>query len=92
MSSKGNFLIEKSGFPNLLSFVFNTVLAEASGTHFVCVCTIHQNVKLMMFSMPLSDLLTYHHCLARIICNHCYLGECDVCPGVEKFKEEILKK
>ena len=27
------------------------ILAGASGTHSVCVCTIHQNVKLMMFSM-----------------------------------------
>lgn len=32
------------------------VLAGASGTHSVCVCTIHQNVKLMMLGAKLSDL------------------------------------
>jgi hypothetical protein len=41
------------------------------------VCTIHQNVKLMLHGARLHDvtfsdnnpLLSYHHCLARIICN-----------------------
>ena len=46
-----------------------------------------------MFALELPDLPTYHHCLARIICNpplpRCYLGECDACPAVEKFKEEL---
>ena len=70
------------------------ILAGASGTHAVCVCTIHQNVKLMMYVMQLPDLPTYHHCLARIMCNpplpKCYLGECDVCPGVAQLKEELI--
>ena len=50
------------------------VLAGASGTHLVCVCTIHQNVKLMLRGARLHDLtssddnplLSYHHCLARL--------------------------
>ena len=71
------------------------ILAGASGTHAVCVCTIHQNVKLMMLEMRLSDVPTYHHCLARIMCNpplpKCYLGECDACPGIAMFKEELIK-
>ena len=70
------------------------VLAGASGTHSVCVCTIHQNVKLMSFEMQIPELPTYHHCLAKIMCNpphaRCYLGECDVCPGTEVLKEELL--
>ena len=70
------------------------ILAGASGTHSVCVCTIHQHLKLMLLSMRLLDLATYHHCLARISCNpplpKCYLGECDACPGVVKFKEELI--
>ena len=69
------------------------ILAGASGIHTVCVCTIHQNVKLMMLNMRLSDLPTYHHCLARIMCNpplpNCYLGECNACPGIANFKEEL---
>ena len=66
----------------------------ASGTHSVCVCTIYQNVKLMMFTLQLSDLSTYHHCLAIIVCNpplpKCYLGECDTCPDVMKLKEKLI--
>ena len=58
------------------------VLAGANGTHSVCVCTVHQNVKLMSFEMQIPELPTYHHCLAKIISNpphaRCYLGECDV--------------
>ena len=58
------------------------VLAGASGTHSVCVCTIHQNIKLMSFEMQIPELPTYHHCLAKIMCNpphaRCYFGECDV--------------
>ena len=50
------------------------ILAGASGTHSVCVCTIHQNVKLMMLGVKLPDLTaqsdiplsTYHNCLAQI--------------------------
>ena len=53
------------------------VLAGASGTHSVCVCTIHQNVKLMMNGGKIpgitandnNPLKTYDHCLAQIICN-----------------------
>ena len=69
------------------------VLAGASGTHSVCVCTIHQNVKLMMYNVRLSTLPTYHHCL-EIMCNPplptCYLGKCNTCPGIAKFKEELM--
>ena len=75
------------------------VLAGASGTHSVCVCTIHQNVKLMILGAKLpelssSEFKTYHHFLARIICNpplpQCHLGECDSCPGVEEIKEYLI--
>ena len=32
------------------------VLAEASGTHLVCVCTIHQNIKFTSFEMQIPEL------------------------------------
>jgi len=43
------------------------VLAGASSAHSVCVCTIHQNVKLMSLvaEMQIPELPTYHHCLAK---------------------------
>ena len=79
------------------------VLAGASGTHSVCVCTIHQNVKLMIIGAKLPNLtvfedtptLTYHHCLAKMICNpplpNCYLNKCSCCPGISKLKEQLVK-
>ena len=78
------------------------VLAGARGTHSVCVCTIHQNVKSMLLGAKLDELPTtddtplnsYRHCLARLICNpplpECYLGTCSVCPGIEEFKEHLI--
>ena len=70
------------------------ILAGASGTHSVCVCTIHQNITLMLVELHMPDLPTYHICLARIMCNppspHCYYGECEACPGIEKLKEDLI--
>ncbi len=77
------------------------VLAGASGTHAVCVCTIHQNVKLMMVGGKIADLTadedipfqTYGHCLAQIICNPpqpaCYLSACCSCPGISGLKQRL---
>ena len=61
----------------------NVVLPGASGTHSVCVCTIHQNVKLMMEGSKMSSLaafrvlvsddytniVTYKHLLAYLAGN-----------------------
>ena len=75
------------------------VLVGASDIHSVCICTVHQNVKLMILGeklpeLSLSEFKTYHHSLARIICNpplpRCHLGECDSCPGVEEIKENLI--
>ena len=72
------------------------VLAGSSGTHSVCVCTIHQNVKLMMADsriaeLPPNDELTtqlqhYRHCLAALLlqCNPPH-EQCNECPGTETF-------
>ncbi len=53
------------------------VLAGASGTHTVCVCAIHQNVKLLMKDAKIDEITanddlhftTYHNVLAQMICN-----------------------
>ena len=67
----------------------------ASGTHSVCVCQYHQNIKLKIVTTSLhkSEALlintsetevTYKHLLARLVCNpsrrECYLDKCDQCP------------
>ena len=81
----------------------NCVLAGTSGTHAVCVCKIHQNVKLMMVGgkipelsanddVPLQD---YNHCLAKIICNpphpDCYFQLCSSCPGTSGLQEHLYE-
>ena len=77
------------------------VLAGASGTHSVCVCTMHQNIKLMFLRARLLEIIahdcislpTYHHCLAKIHCNPplpaCYFDECNSCPGISKFRDDL---
>ena len=75
---KDEFPTETVGFSKFADFQpKHCILAGASGTHSVCVCTIHQNVKLMMLGVKLSELIaqndiplsTYHNCLAQMICN-----------------------
>ena len=86
----------KIGFSKFAEFrPKQCVLAGSSGTHCVCVCTIHQNVKLMVQQLDISELSTYHHCLSKIMCNppspSCYLGECSTCPDILSFKEEFVE-
>ena len=75
------------------------VLAGASGTHTVCVCTLHQNTKLMFIGSKLATLrdgafLHYRHCLTAIQCNppsiKCYLSKCKQCPGVAILNQKLL--
>ena len=52
--------MEKIGFSKFAElYPQHFVLAEASGTHAVCVCTIHQNVKQMMIGGKIADLSAY---------------------------------
>ena len=74
------------------------ILVGASGTG-VCVCTIHHNVKLMLLSAQLHELnhsrSTYHHLLEKMIRNPplpaCYLGKCEVCPGIEPLNRNFTR-
>ena len=75
------------------------ILAGASGTHSVCVCTLHQNTKLMFIGSKLPSLseqiLHYRHCLAAIMCNSPsrdrYLNKCAQYPGTESLQERLQK-
>ncbi|KAJ8673070.1 hypothetical protein QAD02_004331 [Eretmocerus hayati] len=75
------------------------VLAGSSGTHSVCVCVYHQNVKLMLKGLDISAftsgrLTDYKDCIASIVCHDptdsCYLGSCKKCPTAESFKSDLL--
>ena len=77
------------------------ILAGASGTHTVCVCTIHQNVTFMMIGGKIAELSAhddiplkeYNHCLAKIIYHppqpDCYFINCNSCPGVTGLKDHL---
>lgn len=79
------------------------ILAGGNGTHSVCVCTIHQNCKLMIDSVNFKNLTKdsemiledYKDCLRQILCEqpveNCYLGECDKCPGTMKLENHLKK-
>ena len=77
------------------------VLPGASGTHSVCVCQIHQNMKLMFVGSNLDKLTTdddyplksVQDCVIKLQCNppsiSCCLGECFQCGNDEALKEQI---
>ena len=70
---------EEVGFSKFCSMrPKNCILAGKSGTRAVCVCTVHQNVKLMLNGSGINKfvlegdetaLKDYRVCLAKIICN-----------------------
>ncbi|XP_044594854.1 uncharacterized protein LOC123272219 [Cotesia glomerata] len=95
---------ERIGFSKFASLrPKHCVLAGASGTHTICVCTIHQNVKLMMLGANIYSLTRntekpikhYSDYLSMIICENpsfqCYLGGCKNCPGVDELSKILLK-
>ena len=53
----------------------------------VCVCAIHQNVKLMTHAVPSND--TYKNLSEKLVCNidnrACMMKQCDKCPGIIKL-------
>lgn len=83
------------------------VLAGSSGTHSMCVCTIHQNCKLLLDAVHIEKLTQdsqnpikgYKDCLKEITCvnpnEQCNLGECNRCPDIEtflQFLQELMEK
>ena len=75
------------------------MVAGGNGTHFVCVCVTHQNVKLMYMGSNLKTLSgeeipDYKTCLAAMRCSpattECFLGNCNESPGSVKLRETIL--
>lgn len=79
------------------------VLAGSSGTHNVCVCVHHENVKLMLDAIDLESLTkntelplkNYHDCIKAIVCSNahdkCHLGDCLDCPNMSILREHLLE-
>ena len=59
----------------------------AKGTHSVCVCTIHQNTKLMLDAANLDS--HYKELVDMIVCDEhskeCMVHRCRKCPGIESL-------
>lgn len=69
--------------------------AGSSGSHSVCVCTIHQNVKLMVEKVP--DVYNYRELIEKVVCSVdnsvCMLRKCTACPGKDglvEYLEEVF--
>lgn len=68
------------------------IVAGASGTHNLCVCLYHQNVKLINGANLRVD---YKDLLEVLVCKtdnyNCMMGKCQDCPGkqalIEMFEE-----
>lgn len=81
----------------------NCVLAGTPGTHSICVCTYHQNVKLMLLGSKIEKFIAgtdcaytlgnYHTCLALMMCNpptiQCFLNKCCNCPGFSHLRNML---
>ena len=68
------------------------VTVDTTGSHSVCVCIYHQNVKLMIDACKFK---TDQHTLTDlIVCDRnnrdCMIHRCDSCPGVEPLREHLL--
>ncbi|KAJ8670827.1 hypothetical protein QAD02_002086 [Eretmocerus hayati] len=91
----------KIGFSKFAQFrPKHCVWAGSSGTHTVCMCIYHQNVKLILEGMDVSKLTSekvndYKECISLIVCeklsNECFLSQCLHCPGVEPLKNLLLE-
>lgn len=60
------------------------ITVGTAGTHSVCVCMIHQNVKLMLAGISVKKE-EYKTLISKTVCNmeekECMLHSCDACPG-----------
>lgn len=74
----------------------NCVLANSSGTHTICVCIYHQNIKLMFDALKKHNVLpnstkTYHDIIYQVICkdfnDRCISQNCERCPGTNIIQD-----
>ena len=69
------------------------VLVGSSGTHSVCVCTMHQTLVLMLSTVNLDK--SYHDLIVKVVCNrenkNCMLHRCDACLGIKAAKQFITE-
>ena len=68
------------------------VTVGAKGMHSVCVCEYHQNVKLLLSSLP-GPKLDHKSLMAKLVCNtserNCMIHWCEKCPGSSNLREHL---
>ncbi|KYM95356.1 hypothetical protein ALC62_00146 [Cyphomyrmex costatus] len=79
------------------------ILPGANGTHCVCVCTIHENCKLMLDAINVAKLTeqlespinNYNDCVQSIVCKNptsdCFLDLCDQCPTADNISHLLTE-
>lgn len=74
---------------------------DRNGTHSVCVCMHHQNVKLLFEPLKQHNMFdetikTYKDLLAKTLCENpsidCHLNVCKNCPGTTQLLEYLSSK
>lgn len=83
-------------FQNVVLYGHNIALLwDAEAHKFVCVCTIHQNVKLMISALlsMMDSSITYHELMKQLVCSVnlklCMIHRCLNCPGTEQLEAFI---
>ena len=70
------------------------ITVGSRGTHSVCVCTIHQNVKLLVSALPTNGTVKYHDLISKMVCSVdsklCMVHRCPNCPRVDNVREYIM--
>ena len=65
---------------------------NSSGIHKVCICEYHQNVKLMLLSLPVK--IDYKDVIYKVVCNidtrNCMLHVCKNCPGKQGIQNDLI--
>ena len=68
------------------------ISVASNGLHNVCVCAIHQNVKLMVNSLPIK--IDYRELIDEIVCDRksytCMLRDCEQCPPKENLRNKLF--
>ena len=71
----------------------NIMLADSSGVHSFCVCIYHQNIELMLNSLPLPKKSEKYWFLKMVTCDNpsdaCALSKCSKCPGEIQLRLEL---
>lgn len=70
------------------------VTVGSRGSHSVCICEIHQNVKLMITALHKLGVNDYEELMRKLVCDtksrNCMMHRCDKCPGIESFSNYLL--